>query len=65
MAELYLFGFEIFLVVRIRFGSNWDLLNHLETVTFQPDYFLGIVGQESELAHTEIEQDLGANSIIS
>ena len=65
MAELYLFGLEIFLVVRIRLGPNWDLLDHFEAITFQPDHFFGIIGQESELAHAEIEQNLGADSVIS
>ena len=34
MAELYLLGLEIFLVVRIRGRANWHLLDHLETITF-------------------------------
>ena len=60
MAELRLLGLEIFLVVRVGFDSNRDLLHHFETVTFQPDHFFGIVCQESELAHAEIEQNLRA-----
>ena len=65
MAELGLLGFEIFLVVRVRFRSNRHLLNHFEPVTFQPDHFFGIVRQESELAHAEIEQDLRTESVIA
>ena len=65
MAELYLLGLEIFLVVRIRGHANRDLLHHLQTITFQADHFFGIVGQEAELAHAEIEQNLRAQSVIS
>ena len=65
MPELYFLGREIFLVVRIRGRANRDLLHHLQTITFQPDHFFGIVGQEAELAHAEIEQNLRAQSVIS
>src|SRR5437588_12128092 len=65
MTELGLFGLEIFLVMWVRLGSNWNLLDHLETVTFQPDHFFRIVGQESELSHAEIEKNLRAKSVIS
>jgi len=40
MPQLYLFGLEIFLVVRVRSGSNHDLFDHFQTVTFQADNFL-------------------------
>jgi hypothetical protein len=32
--QLYLFGLEIFLVVRVGLGSNRDLLHHLQAITF-------------------------------
>ena len=63
--ELYLFGFEIFFVVRIRFAANRNLLDHLETVTFQADHFFRIVRQEAKLSHAEIEKNLRTKSVIS
>src|SRR5712664_2005614 len=63
--ELYLLGFEIFLVVRVRLGPNRDLLDHFQTVTFQADHFFRIIGQEPELSHAEIEKNLRAQSIIA
>ena len=55
MSHLRLLGFEIFGVVRICFAANRDLLNHLNTVTLETDHFLRIVGEETKLAHAEIE----------
>ena len=36
-------GFEVFLVVGVRFAANRHLLHHFQAVTFQPDNFLRIV----------------------
>src|SRR2546423_15702198 len=57
--------FEVTRVMRVRLASNRDLLDHLNSVPFQADDFLGIVCQEPELANAEIEKDLRAESVIA
>src|SRR5437763_6103972 len=65
MAHLGLFRLEIFCVMRVGFGSNRHLLDHLNAVTLETYILLRIVGQESELAHTEIVKNLRAQSVIA
>src|ERR1043166_291412 len=51
--------------MRIGFAAYRHLLHHLESVTFESDYLLRVIGQEAELTHSEIKKDLRAESIIS
>src|SRR5438067_7195795 len=65
MAHLGLLRLEIFCVMRVGFGSNRHLLDHLNAVTLETYNLFRIVGQESELAHTEIVKNLRAQSVIA
>src|SRR6266404_5808931 len=65
MTELGLLRLEIFLVMRVRFATNRNLLDHLQAVAFETDDFFRIVGEEAKLPHTKIEQNLRAESIIT
>ncbi len=49
--ELRLFCLEIFLVVRVGFGPDRDLLDHFQTVAFQADNFLRVICEEPEFSH--------------
>src|SRR4029453_5457524 len=53
------------LVVRIGFGADRHLLDHLQTVALQADNFLWIIGEEPELSHAQIEKNLCAKPIIA
>ena len=65
MPQLRFFCLEIFCVVRIGFAADGHLLHHFQAVTFEPDDLLRIVGQKTELTHSEIEKDLRTESVIS
>ena len=65
MPHLHALGFKILRVVRIGFAPDRHLLDHLHAVAFEADDFLGIVGQETELAHAEVEENLRAESVIA
>ena len=58
-------GLEVFRIVRIGFGPDGDLLDHLDAVTFEADDLLGIVRKESKLAHAEIEENLRPKTVIA
>src|SRR5262249_18251030 len=51
--------------MRIGFAAYRHLLHHLQSVTFESDYLLRVIGQEAKLTNAEIEKDLRAESIIS
>src|SRR6476620_11039253 len=65
MPELRLFCLEIFLVVRIGFGADRHLLDHLQTVALQADNFLRVICEEPELSHAQIEKNLCAEAIVA
>src|SRR6266852_829576 len=65
MAQLHFFRLEVFRIVRVGFAPNRHLLDHLESIPFQPNHFLRVVGQEAELAHAQIEEDLRAETVIA
>src|SRR6266850_7028743 len=65
MPQLRFFCLEIFCVVRIGFAAYRHLLNHFQAVTFESDDLPRIVGEKTELTHSEIEKDLCAESVIS
>src|SRR5581483_4016633 len=64
MSKLRLFGLEILLVVRVGQRPNRYLLDHLQTVPFQTDDFLGIVREEAKLPHTQIDETLRPETVI-
>ena len=49
----------------IRLTANWHLFYHLQTVTFEADDFLWIVGQKTELTDTKIEEDLSPETVVA
>src|SRR5919106_1741768 len=59
------FGLEIFDVVWVGFAANRHLFYHLQAVTLESDNFLRIVGQKTEPADSQIEQDLRAEAVIA
>src|SRR3984893_8875933 len=65
MTKLRFLGLEIFFVVRVGWSANWHLLDHFQSVTFQANDFLRVVGQKPELAHAEVEKDLRTKSVVA
>src|SRR5215475_14933993 len=65
MPQLRLFGLEIFRIMRIGFATYRHLLNHLQAVAFESDDLFRVIGQKTELTHSEIEKDLRAEAVIS
>src|SRR5580704_3390068 len=65
MTKLRFLGREIFFVVGIGWRANWHLLDHFQSVTFQANDFLWVVGQKPELAHAEVEKDLRTKSVVA
>ena len=57
-------GFEVFLVVRIRGKSHRDLLHDFQSVTFQANDFLGVVGQKADFSHPQIVKHLGSHTVV-
>ena len=60
MAHLCPLGFEIPRVVRVGFAPNRNLFDHLNSVAFEADDLLWVIGLEPELADAEIVEDLRA-----
>ena len=58
-------GFEVFLVVGIRGKSYRDLLNDFQSVSFQANDFLGIVGQKADFSHSQIVKHLGSHAVVA
>ena len=58
------FRFEVFLVVRIRGKSYRDLLHDFQSVTFQANDFLGIVGQKADFSYSQIGEHLGSHTVV-
>ena len=65
VSHLHSLGLEIFDVVRIGFAPNGHLFYHLKAITLKADNFLGVIRQKTELADTEIEEDLRAKAVIA
>src|SRR4029453_1056444 len=65
MAKLRLFCRQVSGVVRIRGRTNRKLFDDFEIMPLQADHFAGIVGQQANLLHAEIEEDLRAEPVIA
>ena len=52
-------------VVRIGFAANRHLFYHLKAITLKADNFLRVIRQKTELADTEVEEDLRAEAVIA
>ena len=65
MAKLRLFRRQVSGVVRIRGRSNRKLFDDFEIMTLQADHLAGIVSQQANLAHAEIDEDLRAEPVIA
>src|SRR5579864_2464578 len=65
VTQLVFLGFQVTRVVRVRRDLDRHAFDHLEAKTFQPVDLLGIVGQESNLAHAQVVQDLAADAVVT
>ena len=65
MTKLRLFRRQVSGVVRIRGRSNRKLFDDFEIMTLQADHLAGIVSQQANLAHAEIDEDLRAEPVIA
>src|SRR5260370_13217755 len=65
MAQLHFFRLEVFRIVRIGFAPDRHLLDHLESIPFQTNHLLRVVGQKAELAHAQVKKDLRAETVIA
>src|SRR5215472_5353921 len=65
VAQLRSFCLEIFGIMRIGLGPDRYLLDHFEAVSLEPDNFLRVICQESELSHAEVEKNLRAQAVVA
>src|SRR5437667_3740888 len=65
VSHLHSLGLEILDVVRIGFAPDGHLFYHLKTVTLKADNFFRIIRKKTELADTEVEEDLRAEAVIA
>src|SRR5829696_6111923 len=65
MAELLLFGLEIFRVVRVWPDANGNLFNDFQAITFETDNFFGIIGEKANGFEAEINENLCAETVFA
>src|SRR5579862_89196 len=53
------------LVVRRRRRLQWNAAHDLEPVTFEPEYFLGVVRDQAHLAYAEIVENLRSDAVVA
>ena len=58
-------GFKVAAVVGIRGGAQRKLLSNFKTVTGKADNFTRVVGEQAQLAHAEVAQNLGPHAVIA
>ena len=59
------FGLEIARIVGIGLRFDRKLFDNIHAVPFKSDHLFGIVGQETDVANAEIDQDLRAGAIFT
>ena len=65
MTHFSAFSLEITRVVRIGLCLDGKLLDNVHAVPFEADHLFGIVGQETDVANAEVDQNLGAGAIFT
>lgn len=65
MAELVALGLEIKAVDSIGLDFDRDALDHFKTIALEADDLFRIIGQQGDLAHPEIPENLGADAIVA
>jgi hypothetical protein len=60
MAHFFLFGFQVMAVMRVGRDDNRQSLDDLQTVAFQADYLLGVIGQQADLPDAKYGRDIPA-----
>src|SRR5581483_9549231 len=65
MAELVSFGAQVELVVFVGRELDRQLLYDVQSVSLDPHNLLGIVGQQTDCADAEVEQDLRADAVVA
>ena len=64
VAKFLAFGAEVAGVVFAGLHLNGDTFDDLEAVSVQADHFAGVVGQETDLSHAEIVENLGTDAEV-
>src|ERR1700719_1734571 len=65
MAHFCALGLEIPRIVRIGLRFDRKLFDNIETVSFESDHFFGIVREETDLADSEVNQNLGTGAVFT
>src|SRR5581483_8131203 len=65
MAELGALGAEIMNVAVARRHLEGNALDHLNAVDLKPADLARVVGEQGDLVHTEVAQDLRADAVIA
>ena len=63
MIQLGELGVQVSLVDVVGGYLDRDALHNVESVTFQADHFLGVVGEKTNIANAKIHQNLSANAV--
>ena len=64
MPHLVPFRLQIIYVIFIWCNYDGHPIDDFYTVPFETDDFLGVVGHQTHFLHSQINQDLGADTII-
>lgn len=65
VAELAALCFQVTLVVWVGVEAEGELLGDFEAVAVEADDLFGVVGEEADLADSEVVEDLGAHAIVA
>ena len=58
-------GIQIMLVIAVAGDRDGDMLHHIQPVAGKSLNFQGIIGEEPQVAHTEVAQNLGAHAVVA
>jgi len=65
VAELVPFRLEVEFVVGVGGQAEGELFHDSEAVSVEPDDLFRVVGEEADLAHAEVMEDLGAHAVVA
>ena len=65
VAQFLPFGPQVLRVMAVGFDADGDLLDDLESVTFEANNFFRVVGEEADGFEAEVGEDLGTQAVFA
>src|SRR6476661_4786714 len=65
VSEFILLRLEVMQVILVRSDLDRHALDDAQSVTLQPDHLARVVCQQADVAHAEVVEDLGADTVLA